>query len=162
MATTVANAGLRDISTPTNCAARLSAVLQEFSSTIDTQEKLSEAMAWYQLRENRTKVSNAAKVVAPKAKAEMKGRPAGLASGSPGSNPDMVCGEHFAGQLRVVNPKTNHTFACAFGEACRYRHEDITTWTQAKKASTAATLALRFRQDCIEALGNVRNGKTRV
>ena len=69
MATTVANAGLRDISTPINCAARLSAVLQEFSSTIDTQEKLSEAMAWYQLRENRTKVSNAAKGVAPKAKA---------------------------------------------------------------------------------------------
>ena len=69
MAITVANAGLRDISTPINCAARLSAVLQEFSSTIDTQEKLSEAMAWYQLRENRTKVSNAAKAVAPKAKA---------------------------------------------------------------------------------------------
>ena len=69
MATTVANSGLRDISTPINCAARLSAVLQEFSSTIDTQKKLSEAMAWYQLRENRTKVSNAAKVVAPKAKA---------------------------------------------------------------------------------------------
>ena len=160
MATTVANAGLRDISTSVNCAAQLSAVLQKFSSTIDTQEKLGEAMAWYQLQESRTKVSHGAKMVAPKAK--MKGKPARLALSSPGSNPDMVCREHFGGQLRIVNPKMNHTFACAFGESCRYRHEDITTWTQAKKASTATTLALRFCQPCIDALGKVRSGKTRV
>ena len=158
MPTTAANASLRDISTPARCAARLSTVLQEFSSTIGTPEKLNEAMAWYQLRESRTPASDTAKVVVPKAKA----KPAGPAASPPGANSDAVCGEHFAGQLKVQSPRTNKTFVCAFGEACRYRHEDITTWTQAKKASTAATLGLRLRQPCIDALGKVKNGKTHV
>ena len=159
MATTVANAGLRDISTPAMCADRLRAVLKEFSSTIDTQEKLSEAMAWYQLRESRNRTSS---MVVLKAKTDAKAKPAGFAASPPGTNSDAVCGEHFAGQLKVQNPRTNNTFACAFGDACRYRHEDVTAWTQAKKASTAATLGLRFRQPCIEALGKVKNGKTCV
>ena len=152
MPTTAANASLRDISTPARCAARLNTVLQEFSSTIDTPEKLNEATAWYQLRESRTRASDTAKVVVPKAKA----KPAGPAASPPGANSDAVCREHFAGQLKVQSPRTNKTFVCAFGEACRYRHEDITTWTQAKKSSTAATLGLRFRQPCIDALGKTR------
>ena len=159
MATTVANASERDISTPASCAARLSTVLKEFSSTISTQERLSEAMAWYQLRESRAKLGNAAKVVPLVVKAEVKGK-SGAAAGSPVVKP--MCGEHFAGQLKVQDPKTSRTFVCLFGEACRFRHDDITGWTEAKKASTAASLSLRFRQLSMDALGRVKNGKTRV
>jgi hypothetical protein len=92
-------------------------------------------------------------------KAEVKGK-SGAAAGSPVVKP--MCGEHFAGQLKVQDPKTSRTFACSFGEACRFRHDDITGWTEAKKASTAASLLLRFRQPSIDALGKVKNGKTRV
>jgi hypothetical protein len=159
MATTVANASERDISTPAGCAARLSTVLKEFSSTINTQERLSEAMAWYQLRESRAKLGNAAKMVPLVVKAEVKGK-SDAAAGSPVVKP--MCGEHFAGQLKVQDPKTSRTFVCSFGERCRFCHDDIAGWTEAKKASTAASLSLRFRQPSIDALGRVKNGKTRV
>ena len=163
MATTVANASTRDISTPASCAARLSAVLKEFSGTIDTQERLSEAMAWYQLRESRAELGNAAKVIPLTPKTEVKGKTAAAGThpaGSPAVKP--MCGRHFMGQLKGQDPKTNRIFVCSFGETCRFRHEDITGWTEAKKTSTAASLALRFRQPAMDALGKVRNGKTRV
>ena len=50
----------------------------------------------------------------------------------------------------------------SYGDACRYQHDDITGWTEAKKSATGANLAYRFRQPSLDALGKVKSGKTRV
>lgn len=159
MATTAANAATRDISSPASCAARLTTVLKDFISTVDTQEKLSEAMARYQLRDYRGKPSNTVKAAVLPVKKEVKFASA-VTSVSP-SGTKQPCGEHFAGQLKAQDPRTSRTFACQYGDACRYQHDDITGWTETKKSITASTLAHRFRQPSLDALGKVKNGKTR-
>lgn len=65
MATTTVNMTLRDISTPAACATYLSLVLKIFVSTLDTQEKLNEAMARYQLLDYPSRLGNPAKTLLP-------------------------------------------------------------------------------------------------
>ena len=64
MATTEANILVRDISSPTKCAAHLTTMLKGFISTVDTQEKLNEAMSRYQLHDYRGRIRATAKGVA--------------------------------------------------------------------------------------------------
>ena len=61
MATTTSNKTLRDVSSPTACAAYLSAVLKDFVSALNTQKKLNEAMARYQLLDYRGRLGNQTK-----------------------------------------------------------------------------------------------------
>ena len=160
MATTTSNKTLRDVSSPTACAAYLSAVLKDFVSALNTQEKLNEAMARYQLLDYRGRLGNQTKGAAGASKTEAKAKtapsPANIAVTK------AVCGEHFAGQLKAQDPKTSRTFSCTYGDGCRFAHDDISRWTEDKKSATAATLAYRFRQPSLDALGKVKNGKTRV
>lgn len=156
MATTEANTLVRDISSPTKCAAHLTTMLKDFISTVDTQEKLNEAMSRYRLHDYRGRIGAAAKGVATPLKKDKKEKAAGTVV------PKPHCGENFAGQLKAQDPKTSRIFACQYGDACRYQHDDITGWTEAKKSATAANLAYRFRQPSLDALGKVKSGKTRV
>ena len=157
MATTTVNMTLRDVSTPAACATYLSLVLKTFVSTLDTQEKLNEAMARYQLLDYRSRLGNPAKTLLPGSKSEPKVKAAVSADAK-----KAVCGEHFAGQVKAQDPRTSRTFTCQYGDACRFHHDDITNWTEAKKTNTAAGLAHRFRQPSLDALGKIKSGKTRV
>ena len=71
-------------------------------------------------------------------------------------------GENFTGQLKAQDPKTSHVFACQHGDVCRYQHDDITGWTEGEEFSTAATLAYIVPQSSLDALGQIRSGKTRI
>ena len=157
MATTSSNASLRDISTPAACATYLSVVLKTFVSTLDTQEKLNEAMARYQLLDYRSRLGNPVKALIPAVRSEPKAK---LAVSSEAKKP--ICGEHFAGQVKAQDPRTSRMFKCQYGDACRFQHGDVINWTEAMKATTAAGLAHRFRQPLLDALGKIKSGKTRV
>lgn len=94
MVTTVANASARNINTPAGCTARLSTMLKGFFNTTGTQERLREAMVWYQLQESSAKLAKAIKVVPLTAKTDVKGEAAGAPpAGSPTLQP--LYGEHF-------------------------------------------------------------------
>ena len=154
MATTTSNALLRDVSTPVACATHLSLVLKNFVSTLDTQEKLTEAMARYQLLDYRSRLGNPSIKIEGKLKASI--------STTNADTIKPVCGEHFAEQVKALDPKTSRTFTCQYGDACRFHHGDISKWTVAKKTATAATLTHRFRQPSLDALGMIKSGKTRL
>ena len=160
MATTEASALVRDISSPTKCAAYLTTMLKDFISTVDTQEKLNEAMSRYQLHDYRGRIGSAVKGAATPVKKDKKDK--SVVTSTSTVVPKQQCGENFAGQLKAQDPKTSRLFACQYGDACRYQHDDISSWTESKKSATAATLAYRFRQPSLDALGKVRGGKTRV
>ena len=117
-------------------------------------------MARYQLLNYRGCLGNTTKGAPWASKTEAKAKTAP----SPASIAVMkaVCGEHFAGQLKVQDPKTSHTFSCTFGDSCRFAHDDISKWTEDKKSATASTLAYRLRQPSLDALGKIKNGKTCV
>ena len=160
MATTPENRTVRDISTPERCAARLQTMLTEFTEIVNAQEKLSRAIAWYQLRRRRSRLNGTPKVISKAGKREAKAKPMAL-SASP-SKVKPVCGEHFAGQLKAQDPRTSRVFIYSFGDTCRFRHEDISSWTMAKKRDAAASLMQRFRQPSLDAIGKINEGKTRV
>jgi hypothetical protein len=160
MATTTSNKSLRDVSSPAACSAYLSVVLKDFVSSLDTQEKLNEAMARYQLLDYRGRLGNLCKVAAVASKVEVKSIVVPPSASSAVTK--AMCGEHFAGQLKAIDPRTSRTFTCTYGDGCRFAHDDVTKWTEEKKSATAGTLSYRFRQPSLDALGKIKSGKTRV
>ena len=160
MATTESNKMLRDVSGPRACSSYLSLVLKEFISTLDTQEKLTEAMARYQLLDYRGRLGNPSKVAVVATKMDTK--PKAAPQSTSYAVTKAVCGEHFAGQLKAHDPKTSRMFTCTYGDGCRFAHDDITKWSEERKSNTVATLGYRFRQPSLDALSKIKNGKTRV
>ena len=76
MATNTSNKTLRDSSNPTACAAYLSAVLKDIVRALNTQEKLNEAMARYQLLDYRGRLGNQTKGASGFSKTEAKAKTA--------------------------------------------------------------------------------------
>ena len=117
-------------------------------------------MARYQLLDYRGRLGTPTKGAAGASKTEAKAKTA--PSPASISLTKAVCGEHFVGQLKAQDPKTSRTFSSTYGDGCQFAHDDIIEWTEDKRSATAATLAYRFRQPSLDALGKVKKSKIRV